>query len=96
MSDLSKVVDSLEIKLQKLIQNYENSKSEKLLLEEKITKLKQQHNQNKNDLEVLRLEYDSLKIANSMLGSDQYKRETKLKINTLVRKIDTCIAQLSD
>ena len=96
MSDLSKVVDSLEIKLQKLIQNYENSKSEKLLLEEKITKLKQQHSQNKNDLEVLRLEYDSLKIANSMLGSDQYKRETKLKINTLVREIDTCIAQLSD
>ena len=39
---------------------------------------------------------NSLKLANSMLGSDQHKRDTKLKINALVREIDQCISQLSE
>jgi hypothetical protein len=40
--------------------------------------------------------YNTLKIANSMLGSDENKRETKLKINALIRDIDHCIGQLSE
>ncbi len=40
--------------------------------------------------------YESLKIANSMLGSEENKRETKLKINALIREIDHCIVQLSE
>ncbi|MBF30207.1 MAG: hypothetical protein CL529_03380, partial [Aequorivita sp.] len=39
---------------------------------------------------------NSLKMANSMLGSDQHKRETKLKINALIREIDHCVNQLSE
>ena len=31
-----------------------------------------------------------------MLGSDDNKRETKLKINALIREIDHCIGQLSN
>jgi hypothetical protein len=31
-----------------------------------------------------------------MLGSNKHKRETKLKINELVREIDKCITQLSE
>lgn len=40
--------------------------------------------------------YEALKIANSMLGGDDNKRETKLKINALIREIDHCIGQLSE
>lgn len=40
--------------------------------------------------------YRSIKLANSMLGSDTNKKEAKLKINTLIREIDHCIAQLSE
>jgi hypothetical protein len=39
--------------------------------------------------------YEHLKVASTMLGSDQHKRDTKLKINALVRDIEHCIAQLS-
>ena len=39
---------------------------------------------------------DNLKMVNSLLGSEENKRETKLKINSLIREIDYCIAQLSD
>ena len=48
------------------------------------------------EIEVLKKRYETLKIANSLLGSDENKRDTKLKINSLVREIDYCIAQLSD
>ena len=47
-------------------------------------------------IEVLKTQYNSLKMANSLLGSDENKRDTKLKINSLIREIDYCIAQLSD
>ena len=49
-----------------------------------------------NEIEALKVQYDTLKIANSLLGSDDNKRDTKLKINSLIREIDYCIAQLSD
>jgi hypothetical protein len=48
------------------------------------------------EIESLRAQYETLKIANSLLGSDDNKRDTKLKINSLIREIDYCIAQLSD
>ena len=40
--------------------------------------------------------FEALKMANTMLGSDNDKRETKLKINTLIREIDYCISELSE
>jgi hypothetical protein len=48
------------------------------------------------EMEALKKQNETLKIANSLLGSDNNKRETKLKINSLIREIDYCIAQLSD
>jgi len=44
----------------------------------------------------LKKELESLRITNSLLGSEEYKKETKLKINSLIREIDYCIAQLSE
>jgi hypothetical protein len=45
---------------------------------------------------MIKSECESLKMANSLLGGDENKRDTKLKINSLIREIDYCIAQLSD
>ena len=47
-------------------------------------------------IDALKSQYETLKIANGLLGSEDNKRETKLKINSLIREIDYCIAQLSD
>jgi hypothetical protein len=52
-------------------------------------------NQSKQ-IDDLKSKYETLKIANALLGSDDNKRDTKLKINSLIREIDYCIAQLSD
>ena len=48
------------------------------------------------EMEGLKKQYETLKITNSLLGSEENKRDTKLKINSLIREIDYCIAQLAD
>ena len=96
MSNLSEIVDSLENRVSNLLHNYDNLKGAKLKLEEELAALKSQHSQYKKEIDEWRAECSSLKLANSVLGSDDYKRETKLKINELVREIDKCIVQLSE
>jgi chromosome segregation ATPase len=96
MSNLSEIVDSLENRVGKLLQEHENLKKKKTKLEEEITVLMTQQDQYNKEIENWREECNTLKLANSMLGSNEYKRETKLKINELVREIDKCITQISE
>jgi hypothetical protein len=96
MSEMIEMVDSLESKLSKLI---EKSRGLELLIQNLKNELQQsiQIRQNQaSEIEHLKKKYETLKIANSLLGSDENKRDTKLKINSLIREIDYCIAQLSD
>ena len=96
MSNLSEIVDSLENRVGQLLNKHEKLKTANAQLEEEIINLKLQQQQFEQAIEALTEKNNSLKLANSMLGSDQHKRETKLKINALVREIDQCIAQLSE
>ena len=96
MSNLSEIVDSLENRISKLLHKYDKVQQNNLTLEEELKILKSQQNQSQQEIEQWREKCGSLKLANSMLGSDQHKRETKLKINALVREIDQCISQLSE
>ena len=96
MSDLSEIVDSLENRISKLLQEYKRMQLDNQKLKEEFEILKSKQDQYRIDIEEWRDKCSSLKLANSMLGSDQYKRETKLKINALVREIDQCVVQLSE
>ncbi|MEM7087073.1 MAG: hypothetical protein AAF489_12875 [Bacteroidota bacterium] len=96
MSNLSEIVDSLENRISKLLHQYEKVKQKNLSLEEELKIMKSQQIQSQESIEQWQEKCRSLKLANSMLGSDQHKRETKLKINALVREIDQCISQLSE
>ncbi|MCL9807813.1 hypothetical protein [Flavobacterium luminosum] len=96
MSDVGGIVDSLEVKIHKLLKNLESlqqSNQELLLKLNQSEKIIQEQSQ---EIRSLKSNFDSVKITNSLLGSDEYKRETKLKINSLIKEIDYCIAQLSD
>ncbi|WP_339698896.1 hypothetical protein [uncultured Marixanthomonas sp.] len=96
MSKLSEIVDSLENRISKLLHRYEKLRQQNTRLEEELSVLRSQKEESEKEIETLREKCSSLKMANSMLGSDQYKRDTKLKINALVREIDQCITQLSE
>jgi len=95
MNDFYKVVDSLETKLERYLEMQEELKRTKVQLESEIDDLKTKEIQYANEIAQWKEKNQSLRVANSLLGSDQFKRETKLKINALIREIDLCIAQLS-
>ena len=50
----------------------------------------------KTQISRLKSENDSLKIANSLLGSKEGKAISKRKINSLIREVDFCINHLSE
>ena len=95
MSSIIEQVDSLEVKISRLLDKDSQLTQDKASLEQQILHLKEQQSKFSSEISELKTTCSSLKLANSMLGSDQYKRETKLKINALVREIDQCIIHLS-
>ena len=96
MSEIVEIIDTLESKIQKLFTriNELEQKNQALVQELKVSAAEFQ-NQN-TAVETLKKDYETLKMTNSLLGSEDYKRDTKLKINSLIREIDYCIAQLAD
>ncbi|MBP0905554.1 hypothetical protein ACFSKN_16870 [Mariniflexile gromovii] len=96
MSNIEDIVDSLENKISKVLHKLELLKLANLKLNEELEVSKQEILSQKKHIAVWEEKYEALKMANTILGSDDNKRETKLKINALIRDIDHCIAQLSD
>ena len=96
MSNIEDIVDSLENKISKVLHKLELLKLANLKLNEELDISKQEIKNTKRQIVSWEEKYQALKMANSILGSDENKRETKLKINALIRDIDHCIAQLSD
>lgn len=95
MNDFSKVVDSLENRIQEILKKQEDLHQSNIRLESKIDDLKRKNSEYRKKISDSKEENHALRLANSLLGSDQFKRETKLKINALIREIDLCITQLS-
>lgn len=96
MGELVEIVDSLENKISKLLHKLELLNQTNLKLKSELQVLEQKNQSTKNAVDTWEEKYNSLKLANSMLGSNTNKTEAKLKINTLIREIDHCIAQLAE
>lgn len=96
MSEITEIVDNLENRISKLLHKYEIMKQANEALQKEITSVKTEYGKLEGDLQTSRDQIQSLKAANAMLGSTDHKRETKLKINSLIREIDQCIVQLSE
>lgn len=96
MSKIEDIVDSLENKISKVLHKQEVLKQTNAKLSEELAQYQHKIIQQQEELSNWIEKYEALKIANSMLGSDENKRETKLKINALIKDIDHCIAQLSE
>lgn len=96
MSKTLEAIHLLEDKLKTLLANYEFLKEENEILLENANKLRLQLNLNQQTIEEQSKKFELLKIAKTIDGSNNSTRETKLKINALIREIDKCIVQLSE
>lgn len=96
MTNLVDKVDSIEAKIRKLLELRISLEQENLQLKKKIGFRKSEIKDLQNEIESLKEDNQMLKAANALLGSNEFRRETKLKINSLIKDIDYCIAQLSE
>jgi len=96
MSSIKNAIGLIENKLEILLENYNFLKEENQVLISKIATLEQQITEEKQSKDQLTKQYNTLKIAKTIEGSKKDSRETKLKINALIREIDACIVQLNE
>jgi chromosome segregation ATPase len=96
MSVIAEIIDTLENKIAKLFTKINSLEKNNQDLKIELSNAAQTIQSQSEKIDALKSQYETLKIANGLLGSEDNKRETKLKINSLIREIDYCIAQLSD
>ena len=96
MNNLSQIVDLLDSNVSELLLKNENLIKENISLKLQNKDLMSEIASQKAYISDLKDEYESLKVANTIVGSKEDVHFTKLKINTLIREIDKCIAQLSE
>jgi hypothetical protein len=96
MSVIAEIIDTLENKIAKLFTKINSLEKNNQDLKTALTNAAVTIQNQSKQIDELKSQYETLRIANGLLGSDDNKRETKLKINSLIREIDYCIAQLSD
>jgi chromosome segregation ATPase len=96
MSVIAEIIDTLENKIEKLFAKINSLEKKSQDLKIELTNSAAIIQTQAQEIEALKKQYEILKLANGLLGSEENKRDTKLKINSLIREIDYCIAQLSD
>jgi FtsZ-binding cell division protein ZapB len=96
MNKVFEIVNNLEAKLSKILSQHTMLQQENLKLLQQKNNLQQQLSEQQEVIVSLERKYESLRVANTIVGSKEDKHATKLKINTLIREIDKCIVQLSD
>lgn len=96
MSEIAEIIDSVENRVAKLFTKINSLEKGTSSIKEELDKAAAVIQKQSEEIAALKSECESLKMTNSLLGGEENKRDTKLKINSLIREIDHCIAQLSD
>jgi phage shock protein A len=96
MSEIAAIIETLESRVQKLIVKINSLENQIVALKQEMNTSEMSAKKQADELAAMKSAYETLKTANALLGSEENKRDTKLKINSLIRDIDHCIAQLAD
>ena len=96
MNRIESIVESLEVKISKVLNKLNQLKIENNSLRDELSSQIELNKEQISNLAQKENELESLRVASAMLGSNDDKRASKLKINALIRDINECIASLSD
>ena len=94
MKDLSKIGNSLQAKVTKLIELHKALEAENIVLKNDKKELAQKVEDQKNIINELEERYKVSKIVKA-LNNNESANDAKLKINELVREIEKCIVLLN-
>ena len=96
MGNTLEAIHLLENSLQNLLSNYEFLKKENEILLQNNISLQNELLEKEHVLVFQKKELESLKIAKTIDGSGTNTKNTKLKINSLIKEIDKCLVQLQE
>ncbi|MGB2224967.1 MAG: hypothetical protein ACPH5K_03410 [Polaribacter sp.] len=96
MENLLEAIEKLENRIEILVSNYEFLKKENEILLQNVSSLQKEILDQKQSIVNQKKAYDLLKIAKTIEGSSSETKNTKLKLNALIREIDKCIIQLQE
>lgn len=96
MEGFLKTIDLLESKLLILLKKKQEQQEHTLKISQENERLREELSQLKQLNADLEDKYKASKIANTMVGNEEGKQETKQKINSLIRDIDKCIALINE
>lgn len=96
VSEMVNIVEALENKVSKLLHRLEMLQQQQADLREELTALRNANEEAIRTAADWEEQYNSLKMAQSVLGSETNNKEAKLKINALIRELDQCIVQLAE
>ena len=92
-------MNNFEVLEDRIVQLLNKLKENHLLinkLHSEKSQFEEESNSLKTQISELKKENESLRMANSLLGSKESKAITKRKINSLIKEVDFCIDQLSE
>lgn len=95
MGNTLEAVHELELKLKDFISRYEFLQKENEILLLQNAELQCLLSERERQLVNQQKQFEILKVAKTIEGSNEDSKNTKLKINALIREIDKCISLLS-
>lgn len=96
VSEMVNIVEALENKVSKLLHRLEMLQQQQADIREELAALRSANEEAIRTAADWEEQYNSLKMAQSVLGSETNNKEAKLKINALIRELDQCIVQLAE
>ncbi|MBE9511551.1 MAG: hypothetical protein IMY71_11795 [Bacteroidetes bacterium] len=89
------ILNSLKERTKQMMTLCDGLKEEKKNLLTTNRELVQKVAQQDKEIDNIKKKFETLKIAKTVLGTDNDVHETKLRVNRIVREIDKCIALLN-
>ena len=93
---MKKIIENIDLKINKLINLYNQTKIDNLNLQKNNEMLKVLLEKKENNLKELEEKIKLMNISKSVDSSQGDVKATRLKINEYVREIDKCIALLNN
>lgn len=95
MDNNENLLDSLKIKISLIIEKYEAEKNKSAQYLKRIEDLEVELHSKQESLNQLETKYETLRVAQTLIGGSEESKTAKLKVNSIVREIDKCISLLN-
>jgi septation ring formation regulator EzrA len=94
-NDKEELINHLQANIKTLINLFEKEKEASNVLRMKNSELSESLKLKDVELEKLEAKFNNLKVARTIASKNEDVQQAKIKVNSLVREIDKCIALLN-